>query len=74
MAFGTIIYAGVLYSIAGDNVSRQKEAKEWIYAAVKGLVLLAFGVVLINVVNPRFQIQQDEMGATRRMEVSPLRR
>jgi len=52
LAFGTIIYAGILYSIAGDNASKQKEAKAWIFAAVKGLVLLAFGVVLINIVNP----------------------
>ena len=52
LALGTIIYAGILYSVAGDSESKQKEAKAWILAAVKGLALLAFGVVLINIVNP----------------------
>ena len=59
LAFGTIIYAGILYSIAGDDASKQKEAKAWILAAVKGLVLLAFGVVLINIVNPGLRVVEE---------------
>jgi len=59
MALGTIIYAGILYSIAGDNTSKQKEAKAWIWAAVKGLALLSFGVILINIINPGLQNIQD---------------
>ncbi len=59
LALGTILYAGVLYSVAGDNVSRQKESREWIIAAIKGLALIAFGVVLINIINPRLQEIQD---------------
>jgi len=52
LALGTMIYAGILYSISGDNASQQKEAKAWMWAAIKGLALLAFGVVLINIINP----------------------
>jgi len=59
MALGTIIYAGILYSIAGDNSSKQRESKAWIWAAVKGLALLSFGVILINIINPRLQKIQD---------------
>ncbi len=70
LAFGTIIYAGVLYSVAGDNVSRQKEAKEWIYAAAKGLILLAFGVVLINIINPRLLRIQD--ATTEELPIIPM--
>jgi len=52
LALGTMLYAGILYSISGDNASQQKEAKAWMWAAAKGLALLAFGVVLINIINP----------------------
>ena len=67
LAFGTLIYAGILYSIAGDNASKQKEAKAWIIAAVKGLALLDFGVVLINIVNPGLmQIKEADIEEVRR--------
>jgi len=59
LAFGTLIYAGILYSIAGDDASKQKEARAWIIAAVKGLALLAFGVVLINIVNPGLRVIEE---------------
>ena len=59
LALGTIIYAGILYSVAGDSESKQKEAKAWILATVKGLALLAFGVVLINIVNPGLRVIEE---------------
>ena len=52
LALGTIIYAGIIYSSSGDNASKQKEAREWIWAAVKGLALIAAGAILINIINP----------------------
>ncbi len=71
LAFGTLIYAGILYSIAGDNASKQKEAKAWIIAAVKGLALLAFGVVLINIVNPGLrEIEEIEINEVPFIEVN----
>ncbi|MCK9497214.1 MAG: pilin [Candidatus Colwellbacteria bacterium] len=52
LALGTIIYAGILYTTAGDSESKQKDAKEWILSAAKGLGLIAFGWILLNIVNP----------------------
>ena len=52
LALGTIIYAGIIYSTSGDSDSKQKEAREWIWAAVKGLALIAAGAILINIINP----------------------
>ncbi|MDD4930782.1 MAG: hypothetical protein PHG66_01335 [Candidatus Colwellbacteria bacterium] len=52
LAFGTIIYAGILYTVSGDDSSKQKEAKAWIWAAAQGLALLALGFIVFNVINP----------------------
>ena len=52
IALLVIVYAGILYSISGDNSSKQKEAREWIFAAVKGLAVLIFGYLIINIANP----------------------
>ena len=52
LAVGTVIYAGILYSSAGDNPSKQKESREWIWSAVKGLVVIAFGFIIISIANP----------------------
>ncbi|MDD4930781.1 MAG: peptidoglycan DD-metalloendopeptidase family protein [Candidatus Colwellbacteria bacterium] len=53
LAFGTIIYAGILYTVSGDDSSKQKEARAWIWAAVQGLALLAFGFIVFNLINPK---------------------
>ena len=52
IALGTLIFAGIKYSTSGDNASKQKDAKEWIWAAVKGLALIAGGAIIITIVNP----------------------
>ena len=52
IAFGTIIYAGILYSASGDNSSKQKDAREWIWAAIQGLGLLALGFIILRIINP----------------------
>ena len=52
-ALGTIIYAGILYSMSGDNTSVQKEAKAWVMAAIKGIAVIAFGYIILNIANPR---------------------
>ena len=59
IAFCTIIYSGFLFIIAGDNPSKQKEAKEWIIAAIEGLLLLAGAYVLLNVINPNLATVKD---------------
>ncbi|MFA5052885.1 MAG: C39 family peptidase [Parcubacteria group bacterium] len=59
LALGTIIFAGILYSTAGDNESRQKEARAWIWAAAKGLAVIAFGFIIVSVVNPKATTIED---------------
>ncbi|MBI5079202.1 hypothetical protein HZB06_00800 [Candidatus Wolfebacteria bacterium] len=50
-AFGAIIYGGILWTMS-SAVSSQAEAKEWITAAVSGLALLLFAVLLFKLINP----------------------
>lgn len=52
VALGVIIFGGVMYIASADNVSRQGDAKEWIKAAIYGLILLAAGYLILNTVNP----------------------
>jgi len=59
IALGTLIFAGIKYSTSGDNASKQKDAKEWIWAAVKGLALIAGGAVIITIINPSLLNIQD---------------
>jgi len=51
-ALGVIIFGGVMYIASAGNVSRQGDAKEWIKAAVYGLILLAAGYLILNTLNP----------------------
>ena len=39
-AFTALVYAGFTYLTSAGNPSRQKDAKEWIIAAVSGLLVL----------------------------------
>ncbi len=52
IALGIFMYAGVLYIVSAGNPSKQKDAIDWIKAAVYGLVLLATGWIILNVINP----------------------
>jgi uncharacterized membrane protein YqgA involved in biofilm formation len=51
-ALGIFMYAGVLYIVSAGNPSRQKDSVTWIKAAVYGLLLLATGWIILNVINP----------------------
>ncbi len=71
LALATIIYAGILYSVSGDNASKQKEAREWIIAAAKGLAVIAFGFIILSIANPRAtQIREIFIDETPFIEVS----
>ncbi len=50
-ALGVIIYGGILWTMSGA-VSTQAEAREWIRAAISGLALLLFAVLLFRLINP----------------------
>jgi hypothetical protein len=52
LAFGAVVYGGVLYAASAGNPSRQTEGKEWIWAALTGLLLLAGAWLVLNTINP----------------------
>ena len=51
-AFAVIVFAGVLYIVNASNPSKQKEAMDWIWAAVFGIVLLLGAYLLFYTINP----------------------
>jgi hypothetical protein len=53
LAFGIIVYGGVRYMTSAGNPSGQSDAKEWIEAALLGLLLLVGAYFILNVVNPQ---------------------
>jgi hypothetical protein len=52
LAFGIVVYGGVRYMISAGNPSGQSDAKEWIQAALMGILLLAGAYFILNVINP----------------------
>lgn len=52
IAFGIIVYAGLLWTSSMGNPSKIKDAKDRIFAALLGLVILATGFILLNTINP----------------------
>jgi hypothetical protein len=53
LAFGIIVFGGVKYMTSAGNPSGQGDAKEWIEAALIGLLLLVGAYFILNVVNPQ---------------------
>ncbi len=53
LAFGVIVYGGVRYMASVGNPSGQSDAKEWIEAALLGLLLLVGAYFILNVINPQ---------------------
>lgn len=52
LAFGAVVYGGILYLTAAGNPSRQGEGREWIESALIGVLLLAGAYLILRVVNP----------------------
>jgi len=52
IALGVIVYGGILYTASAGNSSVKGEAKEWIKAAVYGLLLLIGAYLILNTINP----------------------
>ncbi len=52
LAFGSILYGGILYLTTGGNPSAQHEAKERIRDAIIGLLLLLGIYLVLNLINP----------------------
>lgn len=53
LAFGVIVYGGIKYMTAAGNPSAASDAKEWIEAALFGLIMLAGASFILKVVNPQ---------------------
>jgi hypothetical protein len=53
LAFGVVVYGGVRYMASAGNPSGQSDAREWIEAALLGLLLLVGAYFVLNVVNPQ---------------------
>lgn len=47
-----IVMAGVKYAISGDNAGKQKEAKDDIFQAIFGLIVLFGSVIILRTINP----------------------
>lgn len=52
LAFGAVVYGGILYAISGGNASKQGEGRSWIWSALIGLLLLAGAYLILKTVNP----------------------
>jgi hypothetical protein len=52
LASGVVVYGGVRYMISAGNPSGQSDAKEWIQAAIMGILLLAGAYFILKVINP----------------------
>ncbi|HNW96477.1 MAG TPA: pilin [Candidatus Paceibacterota bacterium] len=52
MAAIVIVMAGVKYAMSGDNAGKQKEAKDDIFQAIFGLVVLFGSVIILRTINP----------------------
>jgi hypothetical protein len=52
LAFCVIVYGGVRYMTSAGNPSGQSDAKEWIIAAITGILLLAGAYFILKVINP----------------------
>lgn len=53
LAFGVVVFGGVKYMASAGNPSGQSDAKEWIEAALLGLLLLVGAYFILSVVNPQ---------------------
>ena len=52
LAFGAIVYGGVLYAASAGNPSKQSEGKEWMKSALLGILLLAGAYLILYTINP----------------------
>ncbi len=56
LAFGAIVYGGILRATAGDNTQKIKDSNDWIKSAVIGLILLFGAYIILNTINPNLLI------------------
>ena len=52
LAFGAIVYGGIKYATGRGNPSAESEAKQWIWSALLGILLLAAAYLILVTINP----------------------
>jgi hypothetical protein len=52
LAFGAIVFGGVKSAISAGNPSAISEARQWIWSALIGLLLLGGAYIILNTINP----------------------
>jgi hypothetical protein len=52
LAFGSVVYGGILYATSAGNASQQSAGRSWIESALIGLLLLAGAYIILQTVNP----------------------
>ncbi len=52
-AVAVVVYGGILYMTTIGNPSGQSEAKEWLMAALWGILLLGGAYMVLNIINPQ---------------------
>lgn len=52
LAVFSIAIGGVIWILAGGNLTKVETAKEWIYGAISGLILLMGSYLLLYIINP----------------------
>jgi Type IV secretion system pilin len=52
LAFGAVVFGGILYAVSAGNPGKQSEGKEWIKSAIYGLLLLAGAYLVLYTINP----------------------
>ena len=55
LAFGVVVWAGVKYILAAGNPGTQSDAKDQIWQAVIGILLLAGAGLVLTTINPGFK-------------------
>ena len=53
LAFAVVVYGGVKYMVSAGNPSGQSDAKEWIWGALLGLLLLGCAYLILFTINPQ---------------------
>lgn len=56
IAFGVLIWAGIIYLTSAGNVDKMKEAREKIFSAFLGISILLGSYILLSTINPQLVV------------------
>ena len=64
LAFGSIVYGGVLYALSSGNPERQHKGQSWIQSALVGLLLLGSAYLILHIINPNLTVLSNPFTGT----------